>query len=192
VLVSTLIALLEQRTGTRRRDRRAERRRLARQDRLSAQLAQLHDIRDLLEQAADVVGHGWVQGSWFTVATAGGERLVTAYNLRRAVDQPVSGACLVGSVVHAAGGPVTVRSQRVQRTLDVVWHALREDPDQPVRWCPGPSRRMMHVLDLTSWNDSPERTQDEVVDLLLSARQPTDRSLASLKDADGVRRAGCR
>ena len=190
--MSTLIAPVEQGPSIRRRDRRAERRRLERQDRLSARAAQLHAIRDLLEQAADVVSHGWVQGSWFSVSTAGGERLVTAYNLRRSVDRPVSGACLVGAVVHAGGGPAMVRSQRIQRTLDVVWHALREDPDEPVRWCPGPSRRMMHVLDLTSWNDSPERTQDEVVDLLLSARRPTDRALASLKDADGVRRSGGR
>ena len=190
--MSTLIAPVEQRTSIRRRDRRAERRRLKRQDRLSARAAQLHAIRDLLEQAADVVSHGWVQGSWFRVATAGGERVVTAYDLRLAIDHPVMGACLVGAVVHAAGGPETVRSQRVQRTLDVVWHALREDPDQPVRWCPGPPRRMLHVLDLTAWNDSAGRTQDEVVDLLLSARQPTDRALASLKDADGVRRGGRR
>jgi hypothetical protein len=190
--MSTLIAPVEQRTSIRRRDRRAERRRLKRQDRLSARAAQLHAIRDLLEQAADVVSHGWVQGSWFSVATARGERRVTAYDLHLVAEQPVSGACLVGGVVHAAGGPSTVRSQRVQRTLDVVWHALREDPEQPVRWCPGPSTRMMHVLDLTAWNDAPGRTQHEAVDLLLSARHPTDRALASLKDAEGVRRGGRR
>ena len=124
--------------------------------------------------------------------SAGGKRAVTAYDLSLAMDRAITGACLVGAVVHAAGGPETVRSQRVQRTLDVVWHALREDPDQPVRWCPGPPRRMLHVLDLTAWNDSAGRTQDEVVDLLLSARQPTDRALASLEDADGVRRGGRR
>ena len=72
---------------------------------VSAQLAQLHAIRALLEQAAVVAGHGWVQGSWFSVATARGERRVTAYDLHRAVDEPVIGACLVGAVVHAAGGP---------------------------------------------------------------------------------------
>ncbi len=194
--MSTLIAPVEQptriRRRDRRRDRRAEHRRLKRQDRVSAQLAQLHAIRALLEQAAVVASHGWVQGSWFSVATARGEHHVTAYDLHRAVDEPVIGACLVGAVVHAAGGPRSVRSQLVQRTLDVVWHALREDPDRAVRWCPGPQRRMLHVLELTVWNDTPGRTQDEVVDLLLSARRPTERALASLEDADGVRRGGCR
>ena len=189
-VVAPVIAPVEQPARMRRRDRRGQRRRLDRQDRVSAQLAELHAIRVLLEQAADVVRHGWVQGSWFSVATARGQHAVTAYDLHLLVDQPVSGACLVGSVVHAAGGPATVGSQRVQRTLDVVWHALREDPDRPVRWCPGPSRRMVHVLDLTAWNDSAGRTQDEVVDLLLSARQPTERALASLTDAAGVRRGG--
>ena len=40
---------------------------------------------------------------------------------------------------------------------------------------------MMHVLDLTSWNDAPERMQHEVVDLLGAARR------ASLRDADRLR-----
>ena len=190
--MSTLIAPVEQHTRISRRDRRDERRRLKRQDRISAQRAQLHAIRALLEQAAVVASAGWVQGSWFSVATARGEHHVTAYDLHRAVDEPVIGACLVGSVVHAAGGPRTVRSQLVQRTLDVVWHALREDPDREVRWCPGPQRRMFHVLELTVWNDTPGRTQHEVVDLLRSAQRPTELALASLADGDGVRRGGGR
>src|SRR5919202_1572201 len=110
-----------------RRDRRAERRRLKRQDALSGQLAELHAICALLEQAADVVSAGWVQGAWFTVATPRGKRAVTAYGLSMAESSPVTGACLVGAIVQAAGGPATVRSQLVQRTLDVTWHALRED-----------------------------------------------------------------
>lgn len=154
-----------------RRVRRAERRRLKRQDALSSRLAELHAIRTLLGQAAEVVDAGWVQGAWFTVATVGGERAVTAYDLGMVVDQPVTGACLVGAVVQAAGGPADVRSQLVQRTLDVTWHALREDPDQPVRWCPGPCVRTMHLLELTFWNDLPGRTQREVVDLLRAARR---------------------
>ena len=90
------------------------------------------------------------------------------------MDRPVTGACLVGAVVQAAGGPATVRSQLVQRTLDLAWHALREDPDRPVEWCPGPRIRMMRVLELTYWNDAAGRTQDEVVDLLLAARRTAD------------------
>ena len=154
-----------------RRERRAERRRLRHLDALSARLAELHAIRALLEQTDEVVNAGWVQGAWFTVAGASGERAVTAYDLNLAMDRPVTGACLVGAVVQAAGGPARVRSQLVQRTLDLTWHALREDPDRPVHWCPGPRVRMMQVLELTHWNDAPERTQADVADLLQAARQ---------------------
>ena len=153
-----------------RRDRRAERRRLRQLDALSARLAELHAIRALLEQAVKVVEAGWVKGAWFTVATGGGSRAVTAQDLDLLVDQSVTGACLVGGVVQAAGGPATVRSQLVQRTLDLTWHVLREDPAQPVRWCPGPRVRTMHVLELTHWNDAPERTRTDVLNLLQRAQ----------------------
>jgi hypothetical protein len=179
--VTTVIAPFDQLIRPSRRERRLERRRLKRQDALSGQLAELHAIRALLEEAAEVVRGGWVQHAWFTVAADGGGRAVTAYDLRLAVERPVIGACLVGAVVHAAGGPATVRSQLVQRTLDVAWHTLREGPDRAVQWCPGPPIRMMRVLDLTRWNDAMERTQEEVVDLLVAARRTTD-----------VQRARCR
>ena len=104
-------------------------------------------------------------------------RVVTAYDLDLAMDRPVTGACLVGAVVQAGGGPATVRSQLVQRTLDLTWHALREDPSRPVRWCPGPRMRMMQVLELTYWNDAPERTQGDVVTLLRAARETADDEL---------------
>ena len=172
--MSTVIAPLGTATRPSRRERRAERRRLKHLDALSAQLAELHAIRALLAEAVDVVSTGWVQGAWFSVATPTGTRSVTAYDLRLLVDRPIVGACLVGSVVEAAGGPATVRSQLVQRTLDLVWHSLREDPQRPVRWCPGPHMRVMTVLELTHWNDAPGRTQDEVVELLRAAGQTAD------------------
>jgi hypothetical protein len=115
-----------------RLERRAERRRLRRLDAVSARLAELHAIRGLLQRTVEVVTAGWVQGAWFTVASAGGERTITACDLRLVLDRPVTGACLVGAVVQAAGGPATVRSQLVQRTLDPTWHALREDLSRPV------------------------------------------------------------
>ena len=172
--MSVITAPSEPRTRRVRRERRAERRRLKQQDALSAQLAELHAIRALLEKAAEVVGEGWVQGAWFTVATAEGTRAVTAYDLPVLGYRPVTGACLVGSVVEAAGGPATVRSQLVQRTLDLVWHTLREDPERPVRWCPGPRMRMLGLLELTSWNDAPERTQGQVVELLEAGQSTAD------------------
>ena len=152
-----------------RRERRAARRRLRRVDALSAQLGQLHVIRTLLEQAIEIVRGGWVQGAWFAVDMGDRTRAVTAPDLQLTTDHPVTGACLVGSVVQAGGGPEAVRSQPVQRALDLVWHSLREDAGQRVRWCPGPPVRMIHVLDLTHWNDAPDRTRGDVVGLLRSS-----------------------
>jgi hypothetical protein len=80
----------------------------------------------------------------------------------------------VGAVVQAGGGPAAVRSQPVQRTLDLIWHSLREDPGEPVRWCPGPQARTLHVLELTGWNDAACRTQSDVHGLLRSAVATAD------------------
>ena len=168
--MTTLLAPPRRVTRPTRRERRAERRRLRRLDALSAQLAELHAISELLGHAAEVVGQGWVQGAWFTVATASGRRPVTAYDVRMDHDLPVVDACLVGAVAHAAGGPATVRSQVVQRSLELTRHVLREDDDRTVRWCPGPNLRAMTVLDLTHWNDAPGRTRGEVVGLLVAAQ----------------------
>ncbi len=167
--MATLIAPPQTSTRTTRRERRAERRRLMRLDALSAQQAELHAIGELLDDAAAVVGAGWIQGAWFNVETSGGSRPLTAYDVGLAEDLPVVGACLVGAVVQAAGGPASVRSQLVQHSLELTRHVLVE-PGGQVRWCPGPSLRMMTVLELTRWNDAPGRTSDEVIGLLVSAR----------------------
>lgn len=147
----------------------------ARQDAVSARLAELHLIRSVLDDATAVVRAGWVQRGWFTTTDArGGVRVVTAHDLDDLRSRPVTGACLVGAVVAAGGGPSSVRSQLVQRTLDLTWHALREDPGALVRWCPAPAVRMAHVRDLTRWNDHPARTVSDVVRLLGSARGVAD------------------
>ncbi len=158
-----------------RRARRAERRRLASQDRHSAMRAELHCMRALVEQAIPVVAAGWVQHSWFEVTDAKGQsRMVTGHNIGEVTSHPVAGACLVGALVHAAGGPSVVRSQLVQRTLDLTWHTLFGDERQPVRWCPPPATRMANVRDLTAWNDHPSRSADDVEALLRStARNAT-------------------
>ena len=157
-----------------RRERRATRLRLRRVDASSAQLAQLNAIRALLEQATEIVLRGWVQGAWFAVDMGGRSRVITAPEVRLTAGHPVTGACLVGAVVQAGGGPAAVRSQPVQRALDLMWHCLHEDAGQPVRWCPGPPVRTMHVLDLTHWNDAPDRTRGDVVELLRSSMATAD------------------
>jgi hypothetical protein len=173
--VSTIVSSVERPTRGGRHQRRAVRRQLKRQDSISSHLAELHAVHDLLERAVEVIGTGWLQRGWFTVTTAEGLRTVTAHNLHEAVDEPVVGACLVGSVVQGAGGPAAVRTQLVQRTLDLLWHTLREDPGRSVRWCPDPQTRAGRVRDLTRWNDSPTRTHGEVFALLLAAQQTADR-----------------
>lgn len=146
-----------------RRADRSERRRLASQDRLSAQLGELHRIRGLLTEAATVVSSGWVQHGWFSVAGQHGDPLlITAHTMGVVDHESISGACLVGAIVHAGGGPAAVHTQLVQRTLDLSWHTLYEEPQRPVRWCPAPAVRMAHVRDLTRWNDSPQRTAAHV------------------------------
>lgn len=158
-----------------RRERRAERRRLQHVDALSARVAELLSMRSLLAGAVEVVETGWVRGAWFAVDSAAGTRVVAAYDVDVARDRPVVGACLVGSVVATAGGPATARSQLVQRTLDLTWHVLREDPDRPVHWCPAPAVRTLRTLELTRWNDAPGRTRGEVVGLLVAAERAADR-----------------
>ncbi len=162
--------------------RRGERARLARQDLVSARLAELHRMRDLLGSAVVVVSSGWVQHGWFTVdAGQGAPRRIDAHHLDELNSHPVSGGCLVGSVVHAAGGPTTVRSQLVQRTLDLLWHSLHEDARQPVRWCPAPSIRTAHLRDLTRWNDAPRRTADQVSALLATAAGAAESEIERLR-----------
>jgi hypothetical protein len=149
---------------------RGERRRLARCDAVAARLAELRAIDDLLSDAAAVVGSGWVRNAWFAVATPQGERLLTAHQVKQVYVYPVTGACLAGSIVLAAGGPDQAATQLVRRTLDLTWHALRDDPEPPAVLCPSPPVRTMRLLDLTRWNDAPGRTRTDVTNLLRSAR----------------------
>lgn len=166
--MDALVTAARPRTLPSRADRRADRRRLARCDAVSARLAELHAIGAVLTDAAELVGHGWVQNAWFSVASLRGERLLSAYDVRHPVEHPVTGACLVGSIVHSSGAPAT--SQLVQRTLDLTWHALHDDSERPSVLCPAPPVRAMRLRDLTRWNDRPGRSQGEAVDLLHRTR----------------------
>jgi hypothetical protein len=158
-----------------RRQQRSERRRLARLDRAARELASLHSIRALLERAITVVESGWVQGCWFSVTDEQGRpSTVPARDIPAVTDKTLSGACLVGAIVAAGGGPTAVRTQPVQRALDLTWHALHQSERQPVRWCPAPEIRMAHVRDLTRWNDHPQRSAHEVLNLLRTTLRLAD------------------
>jgi len=157
-----------------RRDRTRLRRELRDRDRASAKLAELHAIDSLLADATHIIERGWLQHGWFTYDDQSGtSHTVTCYSRRieRTVDLgQVTSTCLVGAIVHAAGGPSQARSQLVQRTIDVTWHAAFRGQHQQVRWSPSPPERAGHVIDLAHWNDQPERTATETLSLLGRAR----------------------
>ncbi len=154
----------------RRRTRKTERRRLARQDLLAVRRLELHNMRSLLEEAIVLVNVGWIRGAWFAVLDSQGREVkLTAHHAHLAIDRSVSSVCLVGGIAQAAGGPRAVHTQLVQRTLDLTWHVLHEDERQPVRWCPAPAIRSAHLRDLTRWNDQHRRTARHVTALLESA-----------------------
>jgi len=155
-----------------RREARLRRQRLARQARLVAQRGELHYIRTLLGDAVTVVAGGWVQHGWFLVTTEQGRQVrMGASSVPVMSTGTVTGACLVGAIVQAGGGPAAAHSQLVQRTLDLTWHVLYHDESQPPRWCPAPTLRAAHLRDLTRWNDEPTRTSHEVTELLHSAER---------------------
>lgn len=153
-------------------DRLADRRDAARVRRIDAQLAELDALERLLGDARTVIEHGWIQHAWFAYLDERGRtRKASSAAAMDVAGRPLVGACLVGSVVYAAGGPHAVHSQPVQRALDLVWHALATEEGAPVMWCPAPDIRMGRVRDLTSWNDAPARTSGDVTGLLLTAER---------------------
>jgi hypothetical protein len=157
-----------------RHERKGLRRELRDRDRIGAKLAELHAIDSLLADATHIIERGWLQHGWFTYDDpSGASHTVTCYSRRveRTVDlAQVTGTCLVGGIVHAAGGPSQARSQLVQRSIDLTWHAAFRGQHEPVRWCPSPPERAGHVIDLAHWNDRPERTAHETTALLNQAR----------------------
>jgi hypothetical protein len=164
------------------RERRRERLRLARQDRLTAQLAELHHIQTLIADARTLVASGWVQDGWFAYRDERGQQCtVRGMNLHGMADRPVTGACLVGAIAHAGGGLAALRTAPVQRALDVTWQTLYRDQHKPGHWCPVPTVRTNHVRDLTRWNDHSGRLPDEVTGLLHTAEQAAAAQIERLR-----------
>jgi hypothetical protein len=156
-------------TGSGFSRRIAERRRLARQDRIPAQLAELRAARALFADAATVVGTAWIQNGWFAYRDERGrERLVGPHNLHDIEGRQLTGACLVGAIVQAGGGLSAARTGPVHRALDLTWQALFS-VTEPLGHCPSPALRTARVRDLTRWNDRPSRTATEVTALLGTA-----------------------
>jgi hypothetical protein len=165
------------------RTRRRQSRQLRLRDQISARLAELDQIACILSDAAELVRAGWLQDSWFAYRDdAGRIRSVNAYNAKQLTGHPVVAACLVGAIVQAGGGLPHIRTQVVQRALDVTWHTLAKTPPALVRRTPAPETRLQHVQDLTRWNDHPGRTAGQAEELLRRS------ATAARSEADIVRR----
>ncbi len=165
-------------------------RRMARQlrlrDQTSARLAELDQIAGILNEAADLVHGGWLQHSWFAYRDETGEiRTVNAYNAKQMRGHPVVEACVVGAIVTAGGGLSQLRTQVVQRTIDLTWNTLFKAPSELNRRAPAPVIRMQHVQDLTRWNDYPGRTAWQAEELLRrSARAAKSEAETRRRTAD--------
>jgi hypothetical protein len=184
-MTTTLVRPVERRPGT-LRGRLAERRLLARQnrllarqDRLAARLIELRCIAELTGRAEAVIEAGWIQRGWYRYAPEDNAPEDKAPKGRASgdgqVDRPIVGACLVGAIVHVAGGPQAFNTQLVQRSLDLTWNTLYGVAGDSLAWCPPPSVRTSHLRDLTRWNDRPSRTRDEVCDLLAATKAEAGR-----------------
>jgi hypothetical protein len=167
-----------------RRKRARERRQLRAQDRRSAALAELHSIDTVLAGAARTIAADWVQHGWFAWDEPTGQRhRVTEHNLSDLTGQDVSAACLVGAIVHAAGGPAAASTQLVHRTLGLTWHALYRAAEARIDWSPPPAIRASRIRDLAAWNDRPERRRSEVATLLHHARAIAQQELGTACNA---------
>jgi hypothetical protein len=165
------------------RTRRRQSRQLQLRDQISARLAELDQIACILNDAAELVRAGWLQDSWFAYRdNAGRIRPVNAYNAKQMTGHPVVATCLVGAVVQAGGGLPHVRTQVVQRALDVTWHTLAKTPPALASRTPAPETRLHHVQDLTRWNDHPGRTAGQAEELLRRSAN------AARSEADILRR----
>jgi hypothetical protein len=115
----------------------------------------------------DLISGGWLQNSWFAYrADSGQTKTVTAYNVNEMAGRAVVGACLVGAIVEAGGGLPNVRTQPVQRALDLTWHTLFQTAPRSNHRTPAPGVRAERVRDLTRWNDHPRRTAPQTEALL--------------------------
>jgi hypothetical protein len=149
------------------RARRRQVRELRLRDQTSARLAELDHIASILNEAADFVRMGWLQHRWFAYRDDTGQiRTVNAYNAKQMTGHPVIEACLVGAIVQAGGGLSQIRTQVVQRAVDLTWHTLFKTPQEMIRRTPAPVVHTQRVQDLTRWNDTPGRTAHDAEQLL--------------------------
>jgi hypothetical protein len=132
----------------------------------------LTEARALLERAREVIATGWVQDAFYVVRDYEGRlRPVSPFGLLLLSRTDIVGACLVGAVAHASSG-----SQRRTRrgpaavAIDTLWDTLRERTGRwgmhPAAEATHPAARAARVRDLAHWNDEPQRTREDVLNLV--------------------------
>jgi len=135
----------------------------------------------VLTAARGVVRRGWVQNTWYIMENPAGHRRAFQPIFPRRLDHTqVVQACLVGAVMHAAWQQ-SARPEHAYPAIDALWHTLLDGGDtagaDPVGPLSSPPVRLARVHDLTTWNDRPHRTEEEVLQLL-------DRTAARIAGTD--------
>jgi hypothetical protein len=135
-------------------------------------MQRLAEARAVLERAREVVAHGWVQDAFYVVHDPQGRlRPVSPFGLLVLSRTDVAGACLVGAVAHASA-EVDRRQRRGPAALavDMLWDTLGE---QGGHWhlpsaaeVSHPAARAARVRDLARWNDEPQRSRQDVLELI--------------------------
>lgn len=136
---------------------------------LAAPGTQRHqDALAVLDVTRSVVARGWTQRTWFVMETPRGRRRLAQRFFPTRIDhRRVVEACLIGAVVHGAHR-LSSRPEYAYPAIDALWHALfdAEAAGEPVGPLTPPLVRAARVRDLTTWNDRPYRTRDEVLRLI--------------------------
>jgi hypothetical protein len=139
-------------------------------------LAQLNGQLAVLEGARVQLEAGWVQGGWWLVTSADGDRRLVTGDAG-GTPAHVDGSCLVGALARAGS------SSDVGRAVDAVYDALWASRGQPTSAglppVPSPEVRQARVRTLTQWNDRAGRTRAEVLALVDRAITATIMDLMS-------------
>jgi len=139
---------------------------LARRQRYDSACAVLDGARSLIER-------GWLQHGWYLTNRPRPRSLLA--RLRQVERTPsmdeVRRACLVAAVaVSAHGGgrsdPVTDAGPALDLVWDALWETRGYTGAPAADRVPAPDVRAARMRELVRWNDSAERTRDDVLDLL--------------------------
>ncbi|MFR9805446.1 hypothetical protein ACL02T_24640 [Pseudonocardia sp. RS010] len=125
--------------------------------------------RTVLATARAILERGWLQHGWCTDSRPSTlARLVSGPPRSDEVEQ----ACLVGALTVAAhrGGRLVNVERDAMPWIGLVWRCLPGSGERPAPVLRGP-RGAALIRDLTTWNDAPQRTRDDVLTLLEAAER---------------------